>query len=97
MPETGSADSYVDFAYLEPFIVAEERIKLRFNLDISLQQEVERILWEVLDEYTAQKPGYMLIAKALLLKLLVITGRAFSSDIKGTETESILKKYRSAV
>ena len=97
LPETGNADSYIDFAYLEPFIVAEERIKLRFNLDVSLQQEVERILWEVLDEYTAQKPGYMLIAKALLLKLLVITGRAFSSDMKGTETEIILKKYRSAV
>lgn len=95
LPE--SADSYADFAYLEPFIVAEEKIKLRFNLESSLQQEVERILWEVQDEYAAQKPGYMLIAKALLLKLLVITGRAFSSEIKGTETENILKKYKSAV
>lgn len=97
LPETESADSYVDFAYLEPFIVAEEQIKPRFNLDSGLQQEVERILWEVLEEYTSQKPGYMLVAKALLLKLLVITGRAFSSEIKGTETENILKNYRSAV
>lgn len=97
LPETESADSYVDFAYLEPFIVAEEKIKLRFNLDANLQQAVERILWEVQEEYAAQKPGYMLIAKALLLKLLVITGRAFSSEIKGTETETILKKYRNAV
>jgi AraC-like DNA-binding protein len=95
LPE--SADSYVDFAYLEPFIVAEEKIKLRFNLNAALQQAVESILWEVQEEYHSQNPGYMLIAKALLLKLLVITGRAFSSEIKGTETETILKKYRSAV
>ena len=97
LPETENTDSYLDFAYLEPFIVAEEKIKPRFNLDSGLQQEVERILWEVQEEYDAQKPGYMLVAKALLLKLLVITGRAFSSDIKGTETERILKKYKNAV
>lgn len=97
LPESENAESYMDFAYLEPFLVAEEQLKPRFNLDAQLQQEVERILWEVHGEYATQKPGYALVAKALLLKLLVITGRAFSSEIKGTETEKMLKQYKKAV
>lgn len=92
-----TSESYIDFAYLEPFMVVEEELKPRFNLDEKMQNDVEAILKEVLDEYNNARPGYILIAKALLLKLLVITGRAFSSDIKGTETEAILNKYKSGV
>lgn len=90
-------ESYLDFAYLEPFMVAEEKMKLCFNLGGKIQSEVESILWEVYREYESKIPGYILIAKALLLKLLVITGRAFSNEIKGTETEKVLNKHKATV
>ena len=97
LPVSDNAKTYLDFAYLEPFMVVEEELKPRFNLDDRMQNEVENILWEVMEEHKNKNPGYILVAKALLLKLLVITGRAFSSDIKGTETEEIFNKYKSVV
>ena len=90
-------EGYLDFAYLEPFMVVEEEMRPRFNLDDKMQNEVERILWEVNEEYEKQGEGYKLVSKALLLKLLVLVGRAFSNEIKGTETEKILGKYKNAV
>ena len=89
--------AYLDFAYLEPFMVVEECVKPRFNLSEKLQPEVEAILNEALTEYQEKSAGYMLLCKALLLKLLVITGRAYSEDIKGPKTEKILNKYKSTI
>lgn len=91
------AESYLDFAYLEPFMVVEEKMRPRFNLDDRMRNEVESILWEAHEEYEKQGTGYKLVSKALLLKLLVLVGRAFSDEIKGTETESILGKYKKAM
>ena len=91
------ADGYLDFAYLEPFMVVEEEMRPRFNLNDKMQNEVESILWEVYEEYEKQNAGYKLVSKALLLKLLVLVGRAFSNEIKGTETEKIFGKYKKAV
>jgi len=91
------ASSYLDFAYLEPFMVAEELMKPRFNLDGESRRKVEDILSEAQEEYNAQKDGYMLIVRALILKLLVITGRAFSGEIKGTDTEKVLNRYKKVV
>lgn len=94
---TEDSDAYLDFAYLEPFMVVEECVKPRFNLSEKLQIEVEAILNEALTEYQEKGAGYMLLCKALLLKLLVITGRAYSEEIKGTKTETILNKYKNTV
>lgn len=91
------SSAYLDFAYLEPFMVVEECVKPRFNLSEELQREAESIFNEVLTEYTEKNPGYMLISKALLLKLLVLTGRAYSEEIKGTKTETILNKYKNTI
>lgn len=91
------ASSYLDFAYLEPFMVAEEQMKPRFNLDGESRRKVEDILDEALEEYNEQKDGYMLVVRALILKLLVVTGRAFSGEIKGTDTEKVLNKYKKVV
>lgn len=90
-------ESYLDFAYLEPFMVVEEEMRPRFNLDEKMQNEVESILWEAHEEYEKKGAGYKLISKALLLKLLVLVGRAFSNEIKGTETEKILGKYKKSM
>ena len=91
------AKSYLEFAFLEPFMVTEEQVKPRFKLSEELQIEIEEILNEALLEFENKAPGYMLVVKSLLLKLLVITGRAYTEDIEGTETEEILNKYKSVV
>lgn len=90
-------ESYLDFAYLEPFIVVEENVKPSFNLSGEIQDEVESILNEALEEFDEKAAGYILIIKALLLKLLVIIGRAFTFEIKGTDYEKILNKYKNMV
>ncbi len=91
------AESYLDYAYLEPFMVIEENVNPRFNLNESLQKEVEKILYEVLDEYKNKYSGYILVARALLLKLLVIVGRAYAGAIKGTETEIVIGKFKKII
>ncbi|MBR5543789.1 MAG: AraC family transcriptional regulator [Oscillospiraceae bacterium] len=91
------AASYLDFAYLEPFIVMEEQVKPSFTLNEKAQIKIESILNEALREFEERSPGYLLVVKALLLKLLVITGREFSSEIRGTEFEKILNKYKKIV
>ena len=73
LPETATkenASNYLYFAYLKPFMVEEENIKLRFTLEGVVQVEVEKILNEVLEEFKLRNEGYILLAKALLLKLL---------------------------
>ena len=88
---------YLDFAYLEPFMVAEDRVKPRFNLNKQLQLDVEALLNEALEESREQQPGYVLIVKALLLKLLVMIGRAYTREIEGTETEQTFQRYKSMI
>lgn len=88
---------YLDFAYLEPFMVAEESVKPRFNLRHEIQLEVEKLLYEALNEFDKKKSGYELFIKALLLQLLVITGRAYTTEIKGTEEEKILHKFKKTI
>ena len=78
-------------------MVTEEQVKPRFKLSEELQIKIEEILNEALLEFENKAPGYMLVVKSLLLKLLVITGRAYTEDIEGTETEEILNKYKSVV
>ena len=100
LPDQQSIDQcagYLDFAYLEPFMVAEEQVKPRFKLNKQLQIEVEAILNEVLEESRERQPGYMLIAKALLLKLLVMIGRAYTREIEGTDTERTFQQYKNMI
>lgn len=88
---------YLDFAYLEPFMVAEEQVKPRFKLNRQLQMDVEAILNEVLEESREHKPGYVLIVKALLMKLLILISRAYTREIEGTETEQTFQRYKNMI
>lgn len=92
-----NCSTYLEFAYLKPFMVEEENVKLRFTLDGVVREEVERILNEVLEEYTLKNDGYVLLTKALLIKLLILVNRSFTKDISGTEAEVIFNKYKSVV
>ncbi len=86
--------SFLDFAYIEPFLVVENQVKPRLNLTGEVQSEVERILWEGLQEFEEKKQGFELLIKSLLLKLLVIVGRAFTAHLNEEGTSVIYRRYR---
>lgn len=69
-----------DFAFVEPFLVAEQDVKPRLLLTGERQQQVERILESILKCYTSRSDSFLLEIKADLLKLLVILGRYFKEE-----------------
>lgn len=91
------AESFMDFAYFEPFLVGESLVKPRLNVVGKIQTEVEGILYEALNEYTQKKPGYILLNKSLLLKLLVLVGREFTLGLENSETRTIYDRHRDAI
>src|SRR5699024_10243069 len=89
-------EAFWDFAYIEPFLVEEKLVKPRLNLVGKIQIEVEDILNEALREYKQRKPGYELMAKSLLLKLLVIVGRELTHDLTESKTRPLFDRHRDA-
>lgn len=89
--------SFMDFAYLEPFLVAQNAIKPRLNLKGSLMNEVEDILREIIREYEIKDRDFSLLIKALSQKLLVIVGREFRKNVEHSETSSLFERHRDAL
>lgn len=69
-----------DFAFVEPFLVAEQDVKPRLLLTGQKQQQVEEILESIWKGYTGRLDSFLLEIKADLLKLLVILGRYFREE-----------------
>jgi AraC-like DNA-binding protein/mannose-6-phosphate isomerase-like protein (cupin superfamily) len=94
-----SAVPFMDFAYIEPFLVSENRVKPRLNLDGLARTEIEMILSEILKEYNKRDSGFLLLIKSLLLKLLVLVGREFTKDLenKYPKMGSVFDRNREAV
>lgn len=89
--------SFMDFAYLEPFLAAEHQMRPRLNLSGSLQAEVEGIFDELLMEYRERQSDFVLFIKALLLKLLILVGREYKRTVTNTESQSLYEKHRDAL
>lgn len=92
-----NAASFMDFAYIEPFLVTENKVKPRLNILGKKQVEIENILNEALIEYNEKPSGYQLLIKSLLLKLLIIVGREFTSDVDSSDDHSVFTRYRDAI
>lgn len=92
-----NAEAFLDFAYIEPFLVSENLVKPRLNLVGKVQVETENILNEVLNEYMAKKSGYDLLIRSLLLKLLVLVGREFSAELEVSEASSLFDRHRDSI
>ena len=89
--------SFMDFAYLEPFLVSENEVRPRLNLSGSMQSEVESILSEIIREYENREADFELVIKALILKLLVLVGRKFKKEILGTDSQGVFDRHRDAL
>ena len=92
-----SMKSFLDFAYIEPFLVSEVQVKPRLNLSGKIQVEVENILNEALREFTEKEDSFVLLVKSLLLKLLVIVGREFSASLEKSDDKPIYARHRDAI
>jgi hypothetical protein len=90
-------NSFMDFAYLEPFLVAEKEIRPRLNLAGPVQLEVERILATVIREYERREADFALLIKALLQELLVLGSRAFSRSLSGSDGQALFDRHRAAL
>ncbi len=90
-------NSFFDFAYLQPFLVTENKMKPRLNLSGNIQIETERIFTDILREDERREPDFKLIIKALTLQLLVLLGREFQKNIGSTGQEDLYNKHRDAL
>lgn len=91
------SQSVFDFSYIEPFLVSECNVKPSLNLSGKVQDEAEMLLNNILKEYRAKNDSYLLAMKADLLKLLVVIGRAFREDMKGSSHQQFYDYHRDAL
>jgi AraC-like DNA-binding protein/mannose-6-phosphate isomerase-like protein (cupin superfamily) len=92
-----NAESFLDFAYIEPFLLSENQIKPRLNISGKIQTEVEDLLNEALREYTERDVGFQLLIKSILLKLLVIVGREFKKDTDNSWQKAMYDRHKNAI
>jgi AraC-like DNA-binding protein/mannose-6-phosphate isomerase-like protein (cupin superfamily) len=88
-----SDTSFMDFAYLEPFLVVENQIRPRLNLAGNLQLDVEAILSEILREDGERGADFQLVIKALLLKLLVLVKRESARCLSDDPTAGLFSRH----
>jgi AraC-like DNA-binding protein/mannose-6-phosphate isomerase-like protein (cupin superfamily) len=89
--------SLLDFSYIEPFLVSEGNVKPRLNLLAGESAAVEALLWEIEQEYTTQIDGYLLMIKALTLKLLAMLGRYFRRSTDSGNVTCVYNYHRESI
>lgn len=88
---------FMDFAYLEPFLVTENEMKPRLNLSGNIQEQVEGILDEILYEYENRSSEFELMIKAQLLRMLVLVEREFNKNLSGSADQMLYEQHRDAI
>jgi AraC-like DNA-binding protein len=86
-----------DFAYLEPFLMAENLVRPRLNVSTGARERIEALLMEMLAESRTKKTGYAQCLKAELLLLLVLLGREYGRTAPSDSSVVGKEKYRKAI
>lgn len=89
-------DSFVDFAYIQPFVEVDNEFLPRLNLPTPAQYMIEQLISSIKTELDEKLDGYKLSIKADLLKLLILAGREFKKFIERGSDIQIIKKYRNS-
>ncbi|MDR0709591.1 MAG: AraC family transcriptional regulator [Spirochaetaceae bacterium] len=85
-----------DFIYIEPFLVTESDIRPRINLSGPDQDLAETLLTDFQEEYQMREDMYLLMVKAILLRLLTLLSRcSLKSEGFGELTDSFVRRRRS--
>ncbi|RAV21272.1 AraC family transcriptional regulator [Paenibacillus contaminans] len=88
---------FMDFMYIEPFMVNEHQVRPRLRLSGSVEMDVEKIVYDFLHEFEERKPGFELIIKSAILRLLAILGREAASDYGPADSYSHQDKHKESI
>ncbi|TVY10212.1 AraC family transcriptional regulator [Paenibacillus cremeus] len=89
-----SLDSFVDFAYIQPFVQFNNTLLPKLNLSYEGQRVTEHLISEMINEFQRQEEGYPFIIKSDLQKLLVIAGREFTKYSQDVKEHQLLRLHR---
>jgi AraC-like DNA-binding protein/mannose-6-phosphate isomerase-like protein (cupin superfamily) len=89
--------SFSDFAYLEPFLVSENKVRPRLNLDGAVQRTVEDLFNGILLEYEQRDQDFELAIKALTLQLLITVSRRYEFGVSESDDNSIFLRHRESL
>lgn len=89
--------NFVDFAYLEPFLVSENDMRPCMNLKGDILIKVVDMLEEMLSEFSFRKDGYDLVIKGLLLKFLALLGREYKTNPSNADNLITLHYHKSSI
>lgn len=85
-----------DFAYLEPFLIATNKLQTRLWISGVNQVKIEDLFNEMLQEYIEEREYYEISIKANLLKVLTIIAREYEQQ-KHDTSHRLFDKYRNAI
>jgi AraC-like DNA-binding protein/mannose-6-phosphate isomerase-like protein (cupin superfamily) len=95
MRDLSKLDDFIDFAYIQPLVEGEHSLLPKLNFNPKDKLVVESLIASMFGEVREQRDGYKLAVKADLLKLLVISGRAFKEYQRSNNSSSkALSAYR---
>ncbi|MGG1550384.1 AraC family transcriptional regulator [Paenibacillus ferrarius] len=75
-------ESFVNFAFIQPFVAMNDRLLPKLNLTFNGQRETEQLIARMLQERERQQDGYTLMIKSNLQMLLVIAGREYAEFLE---------------
>jgi AraC-like DNA-binding protein len=87
-------ESFINFAFIQPFVALNDRLLPKLNLTYSGQRETEMLIAEMIQELEHKKDGYTLIIKANLQKLLVIAGREYTGFLEQSSENQYIHANR---
>ncbi|MCU6710256.1 AraC family transcriptional regulator [Paenibacillus sp. J5C_2022] len=93
---TEEGDLPFDLAFIAPFLTEEERVLPKMTLTRAADQTVSELLAEMLAEYAARAPGFEMLLKANLLKLLTILVREHA-DNGEKSVNTVMDRHREAM
>ncbi len=96
MTDPSIMNSFVDYAYIQPFIEQDKEFLPKLNLPTPEQYKVEQLISNINNELETKEDGYKLSIKADLLKLLILVGREYKKFIERGTNVQIIKKYRNS-
>lgn len=89
-----NTEEFFDFAYIEPFLLSKEKIKPKLHLTGRTQQQVEKLMLELLKEYTEKGKHYSLFLRAQVLQVLAIIAREYHKAVSIKKTKDPVEEYR---
>jgi AraC-like DNA-binding protein len=93
----GKYADFLNFLYIEPFLVAEQNVQPCLNLTGPNRACVEALIADCFFEYKNRDDSFLLALRAILLKLLVQLGRFFRQYTEHKNSTGIYERQRAFI